>query len=149
MIIRNAKIGDAAEIQRLAQELGYDCSEGDILSRLKSLSEAKSSVVFVILTENEANRLIGWVQASRIETLEAGPRSEILGLVVSRESRQKGIGKKLIKVIEDWTREIGLERLIVRSNLLREESHVFYRKIGFSKTKDQSVYAKEINLNEG
>jgi GNAT superfamily N-acetyltransferase len=52
------------------------------------------------------------------------------------------VGRGLVETVEAWGRARGLEEVLVRSNILREESHLFYVKLGYERSKTQHVYRK-------
>ena len=76
--------------------------------------------------------------------LESGRRAEIVGLVVAGAGRRRGVGRALVQAAEAWAAKGGIERLIVRSNITRAESHAFYPALGFSRGKTQAVYQKAL-----
>ncbi|WP_169434504.1 GNAT family N-acetyltransferase [Marinobacterium rhizophilum] len=57
------------------------------------------------------------------------------GLVVDSEFRRNGIAEALVKAAEKWAYKEGLNRIVVRSNATRKESHVFYPSVGFKHSK--------------
>jgi GNAT superfamily N-acetyltransferase len=54
------------------------------------------------------------------------------------------MGGRLVRAAEQWARDIGAEFVSVRSNINREESHPFYRKLGYELKKTQQVYRKRL-----
>jgi GNAT superfamily N-acetyltransferase len=63
----------------------------------------------------------------------------VLGLIVDKEYRGKGIGKQLLDGAARWATEHGYNKLRVRSNLIREDAHRFYEREGFRRVKTQVV----------
>ena len=87
-------------------------------------------------------RLTGWLQAHAYDILESGFIVEIVGLVVAQDCRRSGAGRALVRQAEQWAATLGAEALVVRSNTLRTESHLFYPALGFSISETQTVYKK-------
>lgn len=137
--IRGARSTDAAEMARLAGELGYPASADAMAERLASLLPDPGQHIAVA---SDGERLLGWVHVQRGSTLDIGVRAEIAGLVVDATARRHGLGRRLVAVAEDWTRTQGLPSLMVRSNVARDVSHPFYESLGFARIKTQHVYAK-------
>ncbi|MFX0145476.1 MAG: GNAT family N-acetyltransferase [Candidatus Hodarchaeota archaeon] len=52
------------------------------------------------------------------------------------------MGKLLMKHAEEWSRTRGCQGLRLRSNIIRENAHAFYERIGYGKTKTQWVFRK-------
>lgn len=139
--IRGARLSDAAEMARLAGELGYPASADAMAQRLAGLLPDAGQHIAVV---SEGERLLGWVHVQRGSTLDIGERAEIVGLVVDAAARRHGLGRRLVAVAEAWTRAQGLASLMVRSNVARDISHPFYESIGFARIKTQHVYAKSL-----
>ena len=140
--LRTAVQGDAAEIARLAIELGYEARPQDIAQRLPVLlTDDRYSVV---VAEASDGTIAGWVSGERRLSLETGTFWEITGLVVDSRTRRTGVGRALVRAIETWATEHGAESIRVRSNVVRQESHGFYESTGYSRLKTQHAYAKRL-----
>jgi len=139
MTIRDAVSSDSADIARLTNLLGYAAGPEAISCRLAKIADRHEDLVIVAVLKEE---VVGWLQAHASVVLESGFRAEIVGLIVGEKSRRCGIGRSLVQRAEQWSREIGAEALVVRSNTKRVESHIFYPALGFSPSKTQSVYRK-------
>ena len=71
-------------------------------------------------------------------------RGEIVGLVVDAAHRGRGVGRRLVAEVEAWAAARGLEVVTVRSNVARTESHPFYERLGYARTKTQHAYRKRL-----
>lgn len=140
--IRVAEQSDAEEITRLCIELDYPVSCTDIESRLLALRETDNR--FIAVAPGDESKLLGWVAAEHRLLLESGERVEIVGLVVDPSARRQGIGRALVSAVESWTAGRGLSTVFVRSNATRDDSHHFYRGIGYDRIKTQHAYVKRI-----
>lgn len=138
--LRPARIGDAAEIARLAGELGYPLAEAAVDARLRAILSLPQHRVTV--AQGGSGNLLGRIAAERRFTLESGERIEIVGLVVDVAARGAGIGRELVRDAEQWAIEQGFEAIGVRSNVTREGSHPFYESLGFARVKTQHAYRK-------
>jgi GNAT superfamily N-acetyltransferase len=54
------------------------------------------------------------------------------------------VGGLLVQAAEDWAADRGLRSIVVRSNVIRPESHSFYKQIGYTQSKTQHVYTKSL-----
>jgi GNAT superfamily N-acetyltransferase len=138
--LRRARLEDAGEVARLVTELGYPVEARAILPRLQALLVHPDHLVTVATGPND--RLSGVIMAEHRLLLLYGSQVEIMGLSVGADSRRRGVGRALVKAVEDWAREFGSDKIVVRSNVVRPESHPFYEKIGYKRTKTQHVYAR-------
>ncbi|MGL4612663.1 MAG: GNAT family N-acetyltransferase [Shewanella sp.] len=133
-----ARIEKAIEISDLTAELGYEANEENTKEWLNYLLSSENHCVFIAL--NEFNSVCGWVVVEKRISLETGFKAEITGLIVGEKYRRFGVGKKLISEAISWAKSLNLTKLVVRSNIQREESHVFYRSIGFNLKKTAHNY---------
>ena len=85
-----------------------------------------------------------WMQATAMARLESGRFLEITGFVVDETQRSGGIGGKMLALVTDFGKENGFERLVVRSNVMRNRAQGFYLKNGFEERKQQKVFEKRI-----
>lgn len=142
MEVRIATVKDSAEISRLSIELGYQSSAKEIEARLGTLAKSDKHLVAVAI--GEGPRILGWIAAEDRLVLESGERTEIVGIVVDPEFRQRNVGRSLIDAVERWAQGRGRNRVIVRSNVVRTESHPFFQRVGFARSKTQHVYVKDL-----
>jgi GNAT superfamily N-acetyltransferase len=140
--IRPATAQDAAAIARLAGELGYPADTATMHARLALLAQQPGHWVGVAF--DGARGVIGWIHVARCMALEAGEYAEILGLVVGAAGRRGGVGRQLVAAAERWSGGLGLSRIQVHSNVLRQEAHRFYPSAGYVRTKSQHVYVKAL-----
>ena len=139
--VRKAANSDAAEIARLSEELGYPSSVEETSARLAVLLPLATQFIAVAVGPD---RLLGWVEMERRMLLESGEKAEIVGLVVGAAARRSGVGSALVLAAEQWALSQGLKTVVVRSNIVRAESHPFYERIGYARKKTQHTYAKEL-----
>jgi len=153
--IRGARQEDAAEIARLAGLLGYPSEARAMRERLEELLARPDQRIAVAAAASarepraDGAALGGWVHVTRHIALESGQFAEILGLIVDPAARRAGVGRALVAEAERWARVHRLARLVVRSNVLRKESHSFYPALGLPRNKSQHVYAKSLGTEFG
>ena len=140
-VVRRAKITDAPEVAELSGILGYPVDRETMQRRLAQLGGREHHAIFV--ADNGKN-LAGWIHGAERNLLVVERIVEICGLVVAAGQRGSGVGRRLIEAVEEWARGRGFAEVSVRSNVARPESHPFYEKLGFSRTKTQHVYRKRL-----
>ncbi len=140
--IRKATVADAAAVAHLTSELGYSAEPPAIATRLARIGARADQVVFVAMVDGTVG---GWIQVCASDALESGFRAEIVGLIVGRGFRRRGVGRQLVDRATQWARRVGAEAVVVRSNTVRQESHRFYPALGFAAVKTQAVYSKLLN----
>src|SRR5438270_13812343 len=138
--IRPAIVADAPAVAELSGILGYPITTEAAAARLEYLLARSEHLVLVA----EITEVVGWIHVSHQHLLESGDRCEIVGLVVAANHRTRGIGRRLVARVEHWAAERGVEELSVRSNVTRNESHPFYERLGYVRTKTQHFYRKPI-----
>ena len=143
--IRRAAVADAAEIARLAAQFGHPVLVPELSTRIAKLDAMPSQYLVVAQDTDASSTLLGWLQAERRLVLTAGERAEIIGLVVDAAARRRGVGTLLVNAVQRWALAANLGQIVVRSNVVRDASHVFYLARGFSRVKTQHIYAKSLS----
>ncbi|ACU63207.1 GNAT family N-acetyltransferase [Chitinophaga pinensis] len=146
--VRHVSVKDAAQVAALSAELGYPSTVKDTITYIQAIDKSICDVAYVAVS---GETVLGWIHVCYTIRLESGPFCEIGGLVVSRNTLGKGIGRLLVEKAKKWSAERNIEKLRVRSNVIREGSHAFYVKTGFVEYKQQKVFEYTIGaevLNE-
>lgn len=139
-LIRSASPEDATAIARLVLELGYECDPTRMRRRVERLLAASDHSVWVAVDEDE---VVACAHA-RLELALTGPPSvELAALIVARDARRGGVGKALVRAVEHWASTRGIYRVLVRSQTHRTDAAEFYAKLGYTLTKEQSVFVRE------
>ncbi len=144
--VRPALPADASAIAALSGALGYPAGSAEVARRLERILARSDHVVLVCVFER---RVVGWIHAVELDVLEYGTRCDILGLVVDPGCRRIGVGRRLVGAVEEWARARGLELVAVRSNVTRTESHPFYERLGYVRSKTQHAYRKPLTSPPG
>jgi GNAT superfamily N-acetyltransferase len=139
-MIRRAMVSDTAELARLTTQLGYPAPEAVIRARLMRMIDSPDDCLLV--AEDSSGRLVGWIHGFLSQLLESDYRVEIGGLLVDEARRRNGIGRLLVRAVDDWAVERGAAELSVRCREERAESHKFYESLLFRHTKTQRVFRK-------
>ncbi|PYJ40361.1 MAG: GNAT family N-acetyltransferase [Verrucomicrobia bacterium] len=130
--IRDCKLSDAAGLAALMCELGYETAGAEMESRLISILKDPRYKTLVALNDDKICGMIGTVSASSY--LHNDLTGRIIALVVSRESRRRGIGARLIAEAEKNLIQRGITRVTVTARFEREKAHQFYEKLGYART---------------
>lgn len=139
-IIRRAVLSDSAELARLTAQLGYPASEPVIRARLMRMIDSPADRLLV--AADARGNLAGWIHGFLSQLLESDFRVEIGGLLVDEKRRRNGVGRRLVRALDDWAVERGAAELSVRCREERAESHKFYESLLFRHTKTQRVFRK-------
>ncbi|HXU46896.1 MAG TPA: GNAT family N-acetyltransferase [Thermoanaerobaculia bacterium] len=139
--VRPATLDDAAAIAALADDLGYPTPPDRMRGRLAPLLDRPGQRVLVA---ERNGSVVGWLHLATVEMVESDPFAEIYGLIVAADERGRGTGVLLLAAAEAWAASAGFTRLRVRSNVIRERAHRFYRREGYVPTKDQRIFDKDL-----
>jgi GNAT superfamily N-acetyltransferase len=140
--IRSAEASDASALASLSTQLGYPADTETMRARLHRLRENRVGEIFVAV--DTESRVIGWTHIDERFHLEDEPFVELAGLVVDENVRSAGVGAALLRAAESWAREHGHATLRVRSNVIRDRAHGFYRREGYAERKRQVVFEKSL-----
>ena len=141
LFIRKISIEDAATLSGLSLQLGYSLSVSETSHQVTAILLHPDHKAWVAEADG---KVVGWIHAFKTLRLESLPFVEIGGLVIDKIYRGKGVGKALTKEVEKWCRAEGILTLRVRSNVKRNEAHVFYGQLGFLEDKEQKVFSKDL-----
>ena len=142
MAIRRARVEDAGRLAGLATQLSYPSTPEQIVARLARLLVEKEHAVFV--AERGGEGVIGWGHVYIHRGVEMDGRAELAGLVVDEGHRGAGVGQTLMQAVESWARQRGSPSVSLRSNVIRERAHAFYRRLGYRQIKTQHAFRKEL-----
>jgi GNAT superfamily N-acetyltransferase len=132
--VRPARPEDAEGLAGLFMRLGY-ATTADVVASQFAVYHPGSP--FHALTAEHfplegPPRLVGAATVSIQQRLYAvRPVAQLTALVTDGEARQLGVGRALVKAASELARTAHCERLFVRSDRRRTESHDFYRLLGF------------------
>jgi GNAT superfamily N-acetyltransferase len=139
--VRISQPEDAESIATLCHQLGYPTSPEAVKQRCQSMQANDQHIVYVALV-NEA--VVGWVHGHVCDLVITPPQILILGLVVDEHHRGCGIGRLLMQHIEQWAEEKACDTILVRSNVIRTDAHLFYQHVGYENIKQSKVFAKRL-----
>ena len=128
---------DLESLQRLIFELGYKVETQELLKNIHEI-ESRGGAIFVAEVNGE---VVGSICAIIDARLAEGVYAEIVSLIVTKQYRGKGIGKQLVNQAESWSKKY-VNKIRVRANVTRSDSHNFYESLGFNETKEQKVFLK-------
>lgn len=79
-------------------------------------------------------RVIGFI--SSVWSYEIGRKvgfMHIVGLAVKKQNQNQGVGKLLLKTMENYAKEKGITSIILNSGVQRIGAHAFYEHNGYNK----------------
>jgi len=143
-MLRSLKETDVASIYEINKEaLGYAFSPEETANQLAKLSQ--DSHHFLLGYEDSTNHaLLGYVHAEVYESLYSHAGFNILALAVLPQMQGKGIGKALLKGLEQETEKRGYKFIRLNSADHRIGAHAFYEQVGYTCDKLQKRFIKFI-----
>jgi GNAT superfamily N-acetyltransferase len=128
---RQANKEDTGAITQLMNELGYATTLAEMTQRLETIFQHSDYATWVACHEGV---VVGMAGASRNYYYERnGSYVRIVALVAHTHYRKMGVGKTLLRAVEDWARQLGATTLILNcgNREERKAAHQFYRNQGF------------------
>ncbi|TPG38179.1 GNAT family N-acetyltransferase [Flavobacterium pectinovorum] len=141
LFLRHAELNDVEFINKLSNQLGYKSTIEKTHNRLSEILNNVDNCIYVIIVNEN---IIGWIHGFYSLRVESESFVEIGGLIVDENYRRNGIGKILVKKVIEWAHSKKSNKIRVRCNTLRKETHIFYNRIGFIETKEQKIF--DMNL---
>ena len=130
-MIRHATIDDTPKLLPLLSELGYPATLEDLNRRfLKFLSNPGYGVA-VYENNNEIIGFVAWAKSTLFVSDKT--RFHIEGLVISKNHRGLGIGRKLMAFVEDIARQHYpvIVDLTSATGRAQDGTHEFYKSLGY------------------
>jgi GNAT superfamily N-acetyltransferase len=140
--LRLVRVDDAQRIAFLSEQLGYPATVLEMQQRLNTLQHHEDHALYVAAIGEDF--VVGWVHVHRCFMAIAPTLALILGLVVDVEYRCCGIGQLLVERIEQWASDRGCQTVMVRSNVIRQDAHRFYQRLGYANIKQSMVFSKNL-----
>jgi len=139
--VRSASSKDATRIAVLSTQLGYPASAVQMRKRIIKSVADRNQALFVA---EMSGKVIGWLQVSIQVLIMHDNEAEVGGFVVDGHARRSGVGRLLMERAEQWSRERGCHSVYLRTNIIREDAHAFYEKLGYKIIKTQYAFRKQI-----
>jgi N-acetylglutamate synthase-like GNAT family acetyltransferase len=140
VVVRTADLKDIKAIAALSTQLGYPSTAGQVRPRLENISKDEDHVLFI--AEMSRGLVVGFVHVYVGVQVVSDSEATIGELVVDKDHRTRGIGRRLVQRAEEWARKKECSALRVNSNVVRNEAKVFYEGLGFEHLKTQRVFYK-------
>jgi GNAT superfamily N-acetyltransferase len=117
-------------------------SESDISKHIKILTEKSDNKIFIAL--NEEGKAVGYTFTGVCYYLGSDPFVEVIQLLVDKDNRGQGIGKKLIEYVSEYYKNQGINVMKLHSRIERERAHSFYKNLGFKEFKQSKFFEKQL-----
>jgi GNAT superfamily N-acetyltransferase len=131
LTIRDAHEADAPAIAHLLAQLGYPTEPAAVGQRLERLQIVGDR----ILVAEVDGRAVGLAHLQVTPALERDrPAARIGALVVDDAHRGHGLGRALVRALEDEARLRGCGLLFVTTSERRDDAHAFYERVGLEQT---------------
>lgn len=128
--IRAAETGDACDVARLLDLLGYPCTDDEAVERILVAIHDRRQHLLLAEIDGKACALISLYCLYSIA--HDAELARITALVVAPDHARRGVGRRLLREVELLSRRHGIHRIEVTCNARRETAHAFYRDCGYS-----------------
>ena len=143
-MIRNIRLEDARAIRDISEvSLGYKTTETVTKLQIEKLLQNTEHFIRVY-EDDETHTVAGFIHAEAYQLLYNEPGFNILGLAVLPEYQHRGIGKQLLQAVETEAAARNYRFIRLNSGEHRTEAHAFYEHCGYTCTKLQKRFIKEL-----
>ena len=143
-MIRNIRTEDAQALARICKTaLNHETDTLTIEQRIQELS-LNDSYYIAVYEDDHDRQVLGFIQAERYNLLYAGNGWNIIALAVDPEAQRQGVGKKLLKALEEKASDDQYTFIRLNCNIVRKEAHAFYQNMGYICDKTQKRFIKQI-----
>ena len=130
LAVRLVEAADAEALAGLMTELGYETRTSEMTMRLETIAADARYRTCVAVSNGKICGMIGTICYCSFEHNNPGGR--ILALVVSKDARRTGVGRRLIAAAESDFAQRNIQRVAVNTHLTREDAHKFYQRVGYT-----------------
>jgi GNAT superfamily N-acetyltransferase len=138
-LVRAAREEDIPRILALYRQLEISNAEAERQRTIslehyrKAFGEISDYTGQELLVAEEAGEVIGSLMLVIVPNLSHGakPWAIIENVIVDEEYRRRGVGRLLMEYAVNRAKEADCCRIGLMSNVVRDESHQFYRDMGF------------------
>lgn len=129
--IRPYSILDIESLAELMTDLGTPTSIDDMKRRMELIESTAGSFTFVVTKDDIVVGMIGLRMQSSYVSNEL--KTQISALVTKKEYQGQGIGKSLLKYVENLIHSKGSNSIYLTSAIKEERlnAHEFYKKLGY------------------
>jgi len=141
MIIRKANKRDAKELCKLNYDIFGDAErfDSDVIADYaltedggRWIEDAISNPKGCCFIAEEKGKMVGYTSGLEKEMqYRKGRYFEIVNIGLIPEAREKGLGKKLLKAIEEWAKDNGYNKIYLSCYAKNSKALTFYDKQGF------------------
>lgn len=131
MIIEKLKLEDIEGLLELYKELTP--FENSLEKSIEIYKEILQDDQYLIVVAKDNNKVIGSASGICCKCLAVGgsPFLVIEDVIINNDFRGKGVGKKVMKALDEFAKEKNCSYAILVSSDYRKEAHAFYENIGF------------------
>ena len=131
MNIRQAKKSDYPTLVNLMKDLGYPTTIDKLEIRFDAILEKDNYYTLVAELDGKVVGMAGSYTSLFYE--HDGFYVRLVAFVVDRNYRRMGVGKALLKEVENWAEESGAVAVVLNSGNRDEriDAHLFYTNMGY------------------
>ena len=135
------EVSDLPIAHNLLAQLGYDVYDDTARERFEQISLSSDHLLTVAVLDDQ---VIGLVHAYVRRALEKPTETVVQSLVIDTRVRRSGAGRRLMHVVEAWTKEKDLSSISLSSQTSRKEAHRFYETLGYARTATSHFMRKKL-----
>jgi ribosomal protein S18 acetylase RimI-like enzyme len=135
--VRSPTLSDAGALAELLEQLGYPCTEEQVVSRLAALPSPGQPLVLVAdLWLGTHQKVVAGLLAVELGCYfhRDARHAHVTALVADRRYRHRGVARALITEAQGLARRAGCQVMHLRTSRSRDDAHSFYRALGFDET---------------
>lgn len=145
-MLRKMKMSDSESLRELnATQLGYDVPLELTKRQMRKLLADTEKHFFLVCEDDLLGEVVGYVHAELYENIYSESMFNILALAVSKKLEKKGVGKSLMRGVEEEATLRNISMIRLNSGENRIEAHQFYEHIGYHSDKLQKRFLKSLN----
>ncbi|HJO94802.1 MAG TPA: aminoglycoside 6'-N-acetyltransferase [Victivallales bacterium] len=130
----------------MRKKLWPETSDELHLVEIKSMLSQQNKFICYIAFDNDNH--VGFIESSIREDIDEGCIIKNIGYIegwyIEKTSRNKGVGKKLVEAVENWSRDHGCFTIGSDTNLENDTSQKAHLSLGFEEVDRAIHYRKKL-----
>jgi GNAT superfamily N-acetyltransferase len=126
-------------VHRMLGEAGVKITLQELRARLEALGKEDR-----LLLALDGDQVAGYAHLRVMRDLVDGESAEVVTLLVAKQYRRTGVGRRLVAAAETWALESGRARLVLRTDVVRTDAHAFYTAMGYEKSATTLEFVRDL-----
>lgn len=144
MMIKKARIGDAAALARLSLKLWPEHDFNEMIGDFEDAIQNDDAAMFLAMNDEPIGFAQCQLRRDYVEGTQSSPVGYLEGIFVEEAFRNRGYAGELLAVCEEWARSKGCTEFASDCELGNDTSLAFHLSVGFEEANRIICFSKKL-----